>query len=185
MKIIVAVTGATGTVLAKRLLEALKEQGIETHLVISDATKKVMEYEKVVLEADFVYDEDQIDGAIASSSFKVDAMVVVPCSMKTLSAIANGFTDNLIVRAADNILKMNKKFVVVPRETPLSLAAIENMKKLKMAGAIILPPNVSYYHDPETVQDMTDFVVGKILDCFDIENNLYRRWGHETKRLYA
>ena len=184
MRIIVAVTGASGAPLAKRVLEALKERGIETEVVISDAAKKVMKYEDVELDVGVFYSEDQIDAAIASSSFKTDGMVVVPCSMKTLSAIANGFTENLIVRAADNTLKMNKTLVVVPRETPLSLAAIENMKKLKLAGAIILPPNVAYYNNPETVQDMTDFVAGKILDCLGIENDLYRRWGNEVERIY-
>lgn len=183
MRIIVAVTGASGVILGERLLEELKQGGHETHLVFSRNAETVAEYEETesVKEikslATHVYDEKDLAARIASSSYPIDAMVVVPCSMKTLSAIANGFADNLVTRAAENILKMGRQLVVVPRDTPLSLAAIENMKKLKQAGAVILPPNVAYYFKPKTINDVTDFMVGKILDVLKIEHKLYTKWG--------
>lgn len=181
MGVIVAVTGASGAVIAMRLLEVLKEKRIETHLIISDAGKKVIGYElgnsnEIRGLSTFHYNENEIDAGIASSSNPVDAMVIVPCSLKTLSAIANGFCDNLITRCAENMLKLNRSLVVVPRDTPLSLAAIENMYKLKLAGAIILPPNMAYYYEPKTVDDVTDFFAGKILDAIGIEHSVYKKW---------
>jgi len=181
MKIIIAVTGASSAIITRRLLEFLKEKEIEIHLIISEAGKKVIGYELKNIDeiqnlSNFCYNEDEIDASIASSSNPADAMVVVPCSLKTLSAIANGFCDNLITRCAENMLKLNRKLVVVPRDTPLSLAAIENMRKLKLSGAIILPPNMAYYHQPKTVDDVTDFFAGKILDALGIGHGLYRKW---------
>ncbi len=181
MGVIVAVTGASGAAIATRLLEVLKEKRIETHLIISDAGKKVMGYElgnsdEIRSFSTFHYDENEIDAGIASSSNPVDAMVIVPCSLKTMSAAANGFCDNLITRCAENMLKLNRKLVVVPRDTPLSLAAIENMRKLKLSGAIILPPNMAYYYKPKTVDDVTDFFAGKILDSIGVEHSVYRKW---------
>ncbi len=181
MKIVVAITGASGIILGQRLLEELK--GHETHLVITKNAEKVAKFEecKSVKEikklAKFVYDENEIEAGISSSSYPVDAMVVIPCSMKTLSSIANGFSDNLVNRAAENILKLNKKLIVVPRDTPLTLAAIQNMEKLKLAGAIILPANIAYYFKPRTINDITNFTVGKVLDALSMEHKLYKRWG--------
>ena len=106
-------------------------------------------------------------------------MVVVPASLKTLSSIASGHCDTLIGRCAENVLKMGRKLVVVPRDTPLSLSAIENMRSLKLAGAIILPPNIAFYHGPESAEDMVDFVVGKVLDALDVEHSLYKAWNPE------
>lgn len=182
MRIVIAITGASGAVLGKRLLENLK--GEETHLIVSESAKKIIEYELESLEeitklATHTYKEEELHSSIGSSSQPVDSMVIIPCSLKTLSAVANGFSDNLITRCAENILKMGKKLVVVPRDTPLSLAAIENMKKLKLAGALIVPPNMAYYYKPETLDDVTNFFVGKVLDSLGIENSLYRRWGRE------
>ncbi len=182
MRIIVAITGASGAVIAERLLDVLKKKRIETHLIISEAGKRVMDYElknfrEIRGLSTFQYDENEIDAGIASSSNRADAMVIVPCSLKTLSAVANGFCDNLITRCAENMLKLNRRLVVVPRDTPLSLAAIGNMRKLKLAGAVILPPNMAYYYKPESVDDVTDFFAGKILDSLEIEQDLYRRWG--------
>ena len=179
MRITVAVTGASGTVLAKRLIENLK--GHEVSLIVTESARQVAQYEKVDLKAmekraANVYDGRDMLSPLASSSNRVDAMVVVPCSVKSLSAIANGYADSLVTRAAENVLKMGWKLIVVPRDTPLSLAAIENMGKLKTAGAIILPPIVGYYSEPKTVDDVTDFIVGKILDCLAIEHRLYRKW---------
>lgn len=176
MRITVAVTGASGVVLGKRLLESLL--GHEVYLIVSEAGKKIMAYElgDVALPATARYDEDEIDAPLASSSFPIDAMVVVPCSMKTLAGIAHGYADNLIVRAAENALRMGKRLIVVPRETPLSLADIENMRQVKLAGAVVLPPAMAYYFEPRSVDDVTDFFVGKILDVLGIEHRLYERW---------
>jgi 4-hydroxy-3-polyprenylbenzoate decarboxylase len=179
MRIVVAVTGASGVIIAHRLLEELK--GHEVHLTISRGALDVAADEGVDVGsiqklASHVHDVNDMHSMLASSSNIMDAMVVVPCSMKTLSAIANGFAANLITRAAENVLKMGGRLVVVPRDSPLTLAAIENMRRLKLGGAIILPPNIAYYHGPKSVDDMTDFIVGKILDVLGVNHRLYRRW---------
>ncbi len=176
MRLIVAVTGASGAILAARLLEQLREQ--ETHLIVSDAARAVLRHElgHERLPAAFCYDEDDWSSPLASSSFLADGMVIVPCSMKTLAMVAHGLSSNLIGRAADNVLRTGRRLVLVPRETPLSLAAIENMRLAKTAGAIILPPNMAFYFGPQTLDDMTDFIVGKILDALGIPHTLYRRW---------
>ncbi|MEA3460169.1 MAG: UbiX family flavin prenyltransferase [Chloroflexota bacterium] len=183
MKIVVAITGASGAILGQRLLENLTEH--ETHLIVSEAGEKVIAYELgkgVELPATARYKADDLEAPLASSSFLVNAMVVVPCSMKTLAGIAHGYADNLILRAADNVLRMGKRLVVVPRETPLSLADIENMGRVKLAGAIVLPPVMAYYYKPRTVDEVTDFFVGKILDVLGIEHKLYKRWQGRTNR---
>ena len=177
MRIVVAITGASGAVLGQRLLENLTDH--EVHLIVSKAGEKIIAHElgeKDSLPATARYDEDDIAAPLASSSFLVDAMAVAPCSMKTLAGIAHGYAENLIVRAAENGLRLGRVLVVVPRETPLSLSAIENMRRLKLAGAIILPPIIAYYHRPQTVDDITDFLVGKILDVLGLEHQLYERW---------
>jgi 4-hydroxy-3-polyprenylbenzoate decarboxylase len=184
-KIIVAITGASGVVLGKRLVEFLKskerKKEYEVHLIISKSAKEIAGYEGVKLEgilglADHLHDEQDLNANISSSSYKVDAMVIAPCSMKSLAAIACGFGDNLVARAAENMLKMNRTLVVVPRDTPLSLADLENMAKLKKAGAIIAPPIMAYYYMPKSIDEVTDFFVGKILDCLNIEHDLYKKW---------
>lgn len=178
MRIVVAITGASGAVLARRLLENLRSH--EVHLIISKTAHRVIELElgkEAELPCHASYESDDFGSPLASSSFPVDAMVVIPCSMKTLAAIAHGYADNLIVRAAENVLKMGRPLVLVPRETPLSLMDIENMRAAKLAGAVILPPVLTYYHHPRTVEEMTDFIVGKVLDVLGMEHNLYRRWG--------
>lgn len=175
-RIVVAITGASGAAIGLRLLENLT--GHEVHLILSAGGKAVIDYElgRVELPASYLYKADQIDARLASSSFMTDAMVVAPCSMKTLAAIANGFADNLVVRAAEIMLRTNRPLVLMPRETPLSLMAIENMRSVRLAGGIILPPVVGYYAAPQTIEDVTDFFVGKILDLLGIEHELYRRW---------
>jgi flavin prenyltransferase len=178
MNIVIAVTGASGTVLPLRLIKQL--DGHDVSLILSDAAWKVASHEGFDLNsiegASKIYSEDDLMSPLASSSNKVDTMIILPCSMKTLSAIANGYAENLIIRCAENMLKMGGQLIVCPRETPLSLSAIENMRKLKLAGAIILPTNIAYYHNPKSVKDMTDFIIGKILDAAGLENNLYQRW---------
>lgn len=179
MKIIVAVTGASGIQLAKRLLAELEGHSVE--LILSEGALDVAKYEEVAIEdlkkhAENVYSDKELDSPLASSSNLYDAMVCIPTSMKTLSSIANGYADNLVSRAAENMLKLGRKLVIVPRETPISLSAIENMRKLKLANAIILPPNIGYYFKPKTLEDVEDFIVGKVLDCIEIDHRLYSRW---------
>lgn len=175
-RIVVAMTGASGAAIGVRLLENLAEH--EVHLILSAGSRAVIAQEvgQVALPASYCYEADQIGACLASSSFLTDAMVIAPCSMKTLSAIATGFADNLIVRVAEIMLRTNRPLVLVPRETPLSLMAIENMRMVRLAGGIILPPMVGYYAAPQTIHDVTDFFVGKILDVLGIEHHLYRRW---------
>ncbi|HIC93983.1 MAG TPA: UbiX family flavin prenyltransferase [Anaerolineae bacterium] len=178
MRIVVAITGASGAVIGQRLLENLRDH--EVHLIVSKAAKRIIAHELgegVSLPATARYEEDEWESPLASSSFPVDAMVIAPCSMKTLSGIAHGYADNLILRAAENALRLGRRLVVVPRETPLSLADIENMRQVKLAGAVILPPNMAYYYRPRTVEEVTDFFVGKILDVLGVEHRLYKRWG--------
>ncbi len=182
MKLVLALTGASGVIIGRRLAEELKDQ--ELHLIVSSGARKVAELEGVDLGgiekfATKVWDEGDMGSALASSSNIVDAMIVAPTSMKTLSAIASGYSDNLITRCAENVLKTGSKLVVVPRDTPLSLADIENMKSLKLGGAIVLPPVVGYYTKPKTIDDVTDFIVGKILDVVGLKHSLYPRWGSE------
>jgi len=163
--------------LGQRLLENLTDH--EVYLVVSEAGERIIAYELgegAELPATARYRADDWGSPLASSSFPVDAMVVIPCSMKTLAGIANGYTDNLILRVADNVLRMGRRLVVVPRETPLSLADIENMRRVKLAGGIVLPPVMAYYYRPQTVDEVTDFFVGKVLDVLGIEHDLYTRW---------
>jgi 4-hydroxy-3-polyprenylbenzoate decarboxylase len=180
MKIIIAITGASGVILGKRLTEELHNH--ELHLIISSGARDVAAHENV----DFnqlmgkvvrLHGEHDMGSILASSSNPMDAMVVVPCSMKSLSALANGYTDNLISRSAENILKLGGRLIVCPRDTPLTLAAIDNMRSLKLAGAIILPPNMAYYNEPKGLDDVTNFFVGKIMDALGIDHGLYHRWG--------
>jgi len=175
-RIVVAMTGASGAAIGLRLLESLTDH--EVHLILSAGGEAVIAQELggVELPASYRYEAGQIGARLASSSFLTGAMVVAPCSMKTLSAIAHGFADNLIVRVAEIMLRTNRPLVLVPRETPLSLMAIENMHKVCLAGGVILPPMVGYYAAPQTVDDVTDFFVGKILDVLGIEHQLYQRW---------
>lgn len=181
MRLIVAITGASGVIYGKRLLEVLKEKNVEVLLVVSDAARKVAEHE--LGETDWsslssrVFAQDDIGAPLASGSFKVDAMVIVPASMKTVGALASGYCDDLISRAADVQMKEGRRLIVVPRETPLHAIHLENLAKLSRLGVTVLPAMPGFYHKPETVSDLIDFVVGKILDQLGIEHGLFRRWG--------
>ncbi len=180
--IVVAITGASGVIYGIRLLEALKELKIENSLIISDAAKTVIEsetdfeIEDIVKLADKYYEFNDLTASINSGSFKFESLAIVPCSMKTLSSIANGYGDNTITRVADVSLKERRCTVIVPRETPLRTAHIKNMLTLSQEGAIILPAMPGFYSNHDTVDDQIDFVVGKILDSLNIENNLFKRW---------
>ena len=186
MRIILALTGASGIQIGIRLAEVLRKH--ELHIIVSENAKKVMNYEvesadKVLSklkEYGKVYGESAIDAPPASGSSLFDAMVVCPCSMKTLSAIANGYCCNLITRSADVMLKEGRNLVLVPRETPVSAIHLENMLKLSRLGVVILPASPAFYHKPKGVGDMVDFIVGKILDSLGIQNQLYKRWGRKS-----
>jgi len=175
MNIVVAITGASGSIVGVRLIEELKKMNFNVSVLISEAGEKVLR-EETDIELKPTYDIDDIAAPIASSSNKVDAFVVCPCSMKTLSAIANGYSNNLINRLADNCLKMRRKLILCVRETPFNLIHIENMRKIILAGGNIMPLNAAYYFKPETLDDMTNFFVGKVLDLLDIDHKTYKRW---------
>lgn len=182
MRLVVALTGATGAVLGIRLLETLGELGVETHLILSEwarATIKI-ETDATVAEvralATHSYSARDLAASISSGSFRTDGMVVCPCSMKTLSAIRIGFSDNLITRAADVTLKERRKLILVTREAPLSEIHLENMHYLARSGAVIFPPTVAYYGRPSSIDEVTDYVVGRVIDQLGIEHSLIDRW---------
>lgn len=182
-RIVVGISGASGIIYGVKTLDALAEAGVETHLVATQSAIRNMMIETKYVEADLsamastVYDVDDVGAAIASGSFKVDGMIVVPCSIKTLSAIANSFNYNLLVRAADVTMKERRKLVLVVRETPLHEGHLELMMKVTRMGGVILPPAPAFYHMPKRIDDIVKQTVGKILDQFSIEANLFRRWG--------
>ena len=180
--IIVAITGASGAIYGIKLIEYLNKLHIENALVISDAGKIVIESEtnykteEVINLADKYYDFNDLTSSINSGSFKTDGLVIAPCSMKTLSAIANGYGSNTITRTADVTLKERKPTIIVPRETPLRTIHLQNMLSLSKEGAIILPAMPAFYSDNNTIDDQITFIVGKILDSLKIENDIYKRW---------
>jgi len=182
-RIVVGITGASGVILGIKLLEFLKKMGIETHLIITEIAKKIIEHETdysvkdVEKLADSVHDNKDLFATIASGSFKIKGMVVIPCSMKTLGGIANGYSENLLLRVADVCLKERRKVILVAREMPLSQIHIENMERVSRAGGIILPPVLTFYSKPKNINDMVNHVIGKVLDMLDIENDVYKRWG--------
>lgn len=182
VRLVAAITGSSGVVYGVRLLEVCRELGIDTELIVSKSAETILELElgKKVDEleklASVVYSPDDMTAPIASGSYKTDGMVIAPCSMKTLGAIASGISDNLITRAADVTLKQERKLVLVPRETPLNLIHLENMAKLKRAGATILPASPAFYTKPKEISDLIDFIVGRILEMFEVEHELYHRW---------
>lgn len=188
MKLTIAITGASGVIYGKRLLEILHNKKVETHLVISQAAKKIIKLELETSEknleklANHVHEIDDWSCPIVSGSFKTDGMVIVPCSMKTLAGISSGFAENVILRAADVTLKEKRKLLIVPRETPLNTIHLRNMLDLAKQGAIIIPSMPAYYHKPKSIDDLVDFVVGRILDILEIEHTLYKRWQEIEKK---
>ncbi|HDQ16073.1 MAG TPA: UbiX family flavin prenyltransferase [Bacteroidetes bacterium] len=182
MKILLGIGGASGSIYGIRLLEELKKAGAEVHLVVSDGGKKIIEHETnykfkdLKNKADFYYENNDLFAGPASGTFKLDAMVICPCSMKTLSAIANGYGDTLTSRAASCSLKEERKLILVVRETPLDLPGIKNMEKAKLAGATLLPAMPGFYNKPKKIEELVDFIVGKILDQLGIEHTLFKRW---------
>lgn len=183
-RIVIGISGSSAPILGVRLLEELHRQGeYETHLVISSSVEKTLkaeapEYsiEKLQSLAAFHYPIHQLDAPIASGSFPVQAMVIIPCSMRTLAAVAAGQGDNLLTRAADVTLKERRPLVVVPRESPLNLAHLRNMVAITEMGGIIVPPAIAFYHRPQTPMDLVDHCVGKVLDLLKIPHERFARW---------
>lgn len=182
-RIIVGISGASGAPIAIELLKALQSiSDVETHLIYTYGAERTLLQEtnyslKEIEElADVVYDNHNIGAALASGSYKTEAMVVVPCSMKTVAGIVSGYSDNLLLRAADVVVKERRRLVLVTRECPLSPIHLRNMLELANMGVSILPPVLSYYNHPETIQDATNHVVGKILDTLGMEYGKFHRW---------
>lgn len=180
--IIVAITGASGIQYAIKLLNVLKYMKKDVCLLVSDSAKLVLKSESTINldtlknKATVYYEFDDITSSINSGSCLFEAMIIVPCSMKTLSAISNAYSDNAITRAADVCLKEHRKLIIVPRETPLRSSHLENMLNISREGGVILPAMPAFYHNPESVDDMINFVVGKILDVLEIPHDLFDRW---------
>ncbi|WP_424246533.1 UbiX family flavin prenyltransferase [Collimonas pratensis] len=182
-RLIVAITGATGVVYGVRLLQLLRElPGIESHLMISDAgvlnlhQELEMRRKQVEALADVVHSVRDVGASIASGSFQSDGMIVAPCSMKTLASVAHGLSDNLIARAADVVLKERRRLVLMVRETPFNLAHLRNMTSVTEMGGIIFPPLPGFYHRPQSIAEMVDHTLGRVLDLFAIEHTLTPRW---------
>ena len=182
-RIVVAITGATGAVYGVRLLQRLGAvPGVETHLVVSDAASLTLHQEvgmqrrDVEALAHVVHKNREIGASIASGSFQTDGMVIAPCSMKTLAAVAHGLADNLVARAADVILKERRRLVLMVRETPLNLAHLRNMTAVTEMGGIVFPPLPSFYHRPASIDEMVDHTLDRVLDLLGIENAAAPRW---------
>lgn len=189
-KIVVGITGASGSIYAKRLIEELLKNQIFVHVISTENGKKVVKYETDI-DLDYwiselakqynhiqLEDINNLFAGVASGSYKYDAAVILPCSMGTLAEISSGIAKNLLCRVADVALKEKRQLVIVPRETPLNAIHLENMLKLSRLGVTILPAMPGYYHKPQTLEDVVDFVVGKVLDCLSIPNNLFNKWGN-------
>jgi 4-hydroxy-3-polyprenylbenzoate decarboxylase len=174
MRLIIAITGASGVIYGKRLLEVLHNKNIETYLVISQAAKKIIKHELGTSEktleklANHVYEIDDWNSP--------DGMVIVPCSMKTLAGMANGFAENVILRAADVMLKEKRRLILVPRETPLNAIHLRNMLDLIKQGVYIVAAMPAFYYKPEKIDDLVDFIVGRVLDQLDVKHDLYQSW---------
>jgi len=182
LRLIVAISGASGVIYGIRMLEALKEEKVETHLIVSRWAEKIIEYEtsltveQIKKMADYSYEVEDLAASIASGSSDFLGMVIIPCSTKTLAAIANGYSENLIHRCAEVMLKEKCKLVVAPRETPLNLIHLRNMVKLAEAGVIIAPLMPPYYHQPKTIDELINQMVGKILNIFGVKSRFYKEW---------
>ncbi len=182
MKIVVGISGGSGAIYGISLLKALKELNMETHLVVTTMGEYVMNHEcGISLDelkglATYYHDNKNFAAPIASGSFKIDKTIILPCSMKTLSSIANGFSDSLLSRACDVAIKEGRKLILVPRETPLNSIHLENMLKLSRVGVTIFPPAPGFYNHPESIEDIVLNITGRLLDMLDIENNLVNRW---------
>lgn len=181
-KIVVGISGATGAIYGIRILEALRDCGVETHLILSSWAEKTIKIEtsysveEVKSLATQVHSSSNQAAIISSGSFITDGMIIAPCSMKSLASISYGLADNLLSRAADVILKERRKLVIVPREAPLSEIHLENMLRLARMGSVILPPMPAFYNKPKSIDDIVNHTVSRVLDQFGIDNDLTNRW---------
>ena len=182
MRLVIGISGASGSLYGIRALEILKKLGVETHLIMTEAARetirletnyKITEVERLATEAHRIGD---ITSKLASGSFRTDGMAIIPCSMKSLSGVASGYADNLLLRAAEVTLKEKRRLVLVARETPLTLIDLENMVAATRAGAIVLPAMPAFYHRPKTVDDIVNQITGRALELLGIEHDLSRRW---------
>ncbi len=186
-KIVVGFTGASGSILGLRLMQALSQADVETHLVVSKWAQQTLEHEtntsmdELRELATEVYGTGDMGAAISSGSFVTDGMAIVPCSARSLAAIANGVGDHLVHRAADVVLKERRRLVMVVRESPLNDIHLENMLKLSRMGVTILPPMMAFYNHPETIDDMVNHVVARVLDQFGVPAELAKRWTGDMK----
>ncbi len=187
-RLIVGISGASGVVYGVRLLELLQRVGVETHLIMSRAAQVTLAYETDLKVADVeklatvVHSNQDIGAACSSGSFQTLGMIIAPCSIKTMAEIATGVTANLLSRAADVALKERRRVVLMLRETPLHLGHIRNMEAVTQAGAIVYPPVPAFYTRPSSLEDMVDHTLGRVLDLFDIDTGLVRRWSGEKAR---
>ncbi|SDI73732.1 UbiX family flavin prenyltransferase [Natribacillus halophilus] len=185
MRIIVGITGASGSLYAYTLIHALHQLGVETHVVATETGEKVMQYECGVDIKDMqqfaeVHDDKNLFAPVASGSFQTDGMVIVPCSMNTLGAIANGIGDTLLSRAANVVMKEKRNLIVVPREAPFHLFHLQNMTKLAEANVSIMPASPGFYHRPKEIWELINFIVSRILDGLNIDHSLIDRWGEKS-----
>ena len=187
--LVVGITGASGVIYGIRLLEVLySTKNVETHLIVSAPAEAIIKYETdrsvedVKRLASFSYDIGDIGARISSGSFQTDGMIVAPCTVKTMSAIANSYSENLLIRVGDVTLKEGRQLLLLVRETPLHLGHLRSMERLCEMGAIIMPPAPSFYHRPQTIEDIVDYTVGRMLDLFGIEHSLSQRWPGMAKQ---
>ena len=182
MRIVVAITGASGSIYGIKLLETLNKYDVKTDLILSDWAKETITIEtdysvKQVIEmADSYHDINNLGAAVSSGSFRHDGMVIAPCSMKTLAGIANGLETNLVIRAAGVTLKEQRKLILLPRETPLTPIHLENMLKLSRIGVVIMPPVPAFYNKPKSIDEIVNHTIARVLDHLRIDNDLTKRW---------
>lgn len=194
-KIVVGITGASGSIYAKRLIEVLVKEGIQINVIATEKGKQVFEYELSLnldswiknLSENYknikLEDNNNLFSGVASGSNKYDAVIILPCSMGTLAEISHGLSKNLLCRAADVALKENRKLILVPRETPLNTIHLENMCRLSKMGVGIIPAMPGFYHHPTSIEEIVDFVIGKILDYININNNLFEKWEDKNNEI--
>jgi len=191
MRLVIGITGSTGVIYGIRMLEVLKKLNIETHLIMSEWAEKCIsmetdhDVEYVKSLAVTISNETNMAASVSSGTHKTDGMIVIPCSMKTLSSIANGYDETLVARSAGVTLKESRKLILVARETPLTAINLENMLKLARLGVIILPPVTEFYTNPSSIDSMVDHIVGKCLDQFNIEHDLFTRWGSTQAKKFT
>lgn len=185
-RIIIGMSGSSGIIYGVRLLQVLRKLSIETHLVVTPAAQLTRAYETSMSSAelkalaDVYYRCSDIAAPIASGSFKTMGMIIAPCSMKSLGEVAHGIGGNLLTRSADVVLKERRRLVILPRETPLHLGHLNNMVALTQMGGIVFPPVPAFYQKPTTIDELVDDTVGRVLDLFNLENSLVKRWGEDA-----